>query len=172
MIASDGVRRHRTIASQWINVLGEQMEFNKGDHGEGKSPDHMSLGEASYRLPCEPSSFNHRLECSMLEYFALVILLVGLTLTFYTFVYIHDIPYDIAKHRNHPNKEAIHAACWLSLFTLHAIWPIVFIWALMKQRSERSDLNAEGDLTDKLAVLEGRLAEIEKRNGTGSKRST
>jgi hypothetical protein len=33
-------------------------------------------------------------------------------------------------------------------------------------------LNAEGDLTDKLAVLEGRLAEIEKRNGTGSKRST
>ena len=66
----------------------------------------------------------------MLEYFALVVLLVGLTLTFYTFVYIHDIPYDIAKHRNHPNKEAIHAACWLSLFTLHAIWPIVFIWAL------------------------------------------
>ena len=108
----------------------------------------------------------------MLEYFALVVLLVGLTLTFYTFVYIHDIPYDIAKHRNHPNKEAIHAACWLSLFTLHAIWPIVFIWALMKQRPEGSDLNAEGDLSNKLALMEGRLAEMEKRNGSGSKRST
>jgi len=108
----------------------------------------------------------------MLEYFALVILLVGLTLTFYTFVYIHDIPYDIAKHRNHPHKEAIHAACWLSLFTLHAIWPIVFIWSLMKHRPEGSDATVEGGMADKLAAIEGRLADIEKRHASESKRST
>ena len=78
----------------------------------------------------------------MLEYLALVILIIGLTLVFYTFVYIHDIPYDIAKHRKHPNAEAIHAACWLSLFTLHAIWPIVFIWAISKQKLE-DDAKAE-----------------------------
>ena len=69
-----------------------------------------------------------------LDYLALVILLIGLTLVFYTFIYIHDLPYDIAKHREHPHEEAIHVACWLSLFTLHAIWPIVFIWAVYKPR--------------------------------------
>ena len=63
-----------------------------------------------------------------LEYFSLVILIVGLTLVFYTFIYIHDIPYQIAKKRNHPQAEAIHVACWLSVFTLNALWPLVFMW--------------------------------------------
>jgi len=101
----------------------------------------------------------------MFEYFALIVLLVGLTLTFYTFVYIHDIPYDIAKHRNHPQTEAIHAACWLSLFTLHAIWPIVFIWAISKQGKTSTD-------DDKVAALERRLAELEKVRGDGMKVSS
>ena len=55
-----------------------------------------------------------------LDYLSLVILLMGLTLVFYTFVYIHDLPHKIAKQREHPHEEAIHVACWLSLFTLHA----------------------------------------------------
>jgi hypothetical protein len=65
-----------------------------------------------------------------LDYLALAMLLVSLTLMFYGFIYIHDLPYEAAKHRNHPQQDAIHVACWLSLFTLHAIWPIVFIWAV------------------------------------------
>ena len=68
----------------------------------------------------------------LLNYLALAITLIGLTLVFYTFIYIHDIPYQTAKRRDHPQTEAIHLACWLSLFTLHAIWPLVFIWAVMK----------------------------------------
>ena len=54
-----------------------------------------------------------------LDYLALVILLMGLTLVFYTFVFIHDLPHKIAKQREHPHEESIHVACWLSLFTLH-----------------------------------------------------
>src|SRR5690348_16377097 len=61
-----------------------------------------------------------------LNYFALGALIVGISLVIYTFIYIHDIPYQIAKKRDHDQKEAIHLTCWLSLFTLHAIWPIVF----------------------------------------------
>ncbi|MDX7812186.1 DUF3302 domain-containing protein, partial [Aeromonas caviae] len=34
-------------------------------------------------------------------------------------IVIHDIPYEIAKHRNHPHQDAIHVAGWVSLFTLH-----------------------------------------------------
>ena len=53
----------------------------------------------------------------MLEYVTLGILCVGLMLVFYTFLYIHDIPYEIAKKRNHSQVEAIHIGCLLSLFT-------------------------------------------------------
>lgn len=69
-------------------------------------------------------------ENQMLEYIALGMLLPSLTALFYILIFIHDIPYMIAKRRNHPQQEAIHYACWLSLFTLHAMWPIVFLWAV------------------------------------------
>ena len=100
-----------------------------------------------------------------LDYLALVILLCGLTAVFYTFIYIHDIPYDIAKHRNHPHKEAIHVAGWLSLFTLHAIWPIVFIWAVSHPRPEDVAKKAkqEGDLDQRVAELENRLRALDKK---------
>src|SRR5262245_60897825 len=65
-----------------------------------------------------------------LDYLALVILIMGLLVTFYAFIFVHDSPYKIAKARGHPYTEAIHVAGWLSLFTLHAIWPFVWIWAV------------------------------------------
>ena len=58
-----------------------------------------------------------------LDYLALIMLIFGLALVFYTFIFIHDIPYQIALKNNHPQVEAIHIGCWLSLFTLHALWP-------------------------------------------------
>jgi hypothetical protein len=51
----------------------------------------------------------------------------------YGFIWIHDIPYQLAKKRNHPNLHAIHVMGWVSLFTLHAIWPFLFLWALAKK---------------------------------------
>ena len=68
----------------------------------------------------------------ILEYVALFILIVGVTVAIYVFLFIHDIPYQIAKKRDHPHAETIHVACWLSLFTLHAIWPLVYMWAISK----------------------------------------
>ncbi len=100
-----------------------------------------------------------------LNYFSLGVLCMGLTMAFYAFIYIHDIPYNIAKKRNHPQAEAIHAACWLSLFTLHAIWPIVFIWAISKQRpmevSVKQNDGFEQSIRADLAKLEERLTRIE-----------
>ena len=93
-----------------------------------------------------------------LDYFALVVALMGGTLVFYGFVYIHDIPYNIAKKRNHPQVEAIHAACWLSLFTLHALWPIVFLWAVSKGQPIPVTIAGQsagaGDLEQRLERLE------------------
>ena len=111
---------------------------------------------------------------TFLDYLSLVILIAGLTLTFYAFIYIHDLPYKIAEKRHHPQAEAIHVACWLSLFTLHALWPFVYIWACMHPKTVEDAArgkaapfaggrSAEGQ-TD-LAVRLGRLEERLKMAG-------
>ena len=101
-----------------------------------------------------------------LDYFALAITIIGASLVIYTFIYIHDIPYQIAKKRNHDQKEAIHLACWLSLFTLHAIWPIVFIWAVShkKPTAEATAIvpaSADGALLERISAIETRLRSLE-----------
>lgn len=65
-----------------------------------------------------------------LNYFALGILFFVVIVLFYGIIAIHDIPHIIAKSRNHPHQDAIHAAGWVSLFTLHALWPFLWIWAM------------------------------------------
>ncbi len=60
-----------------------------------------------------------------LDYFALGVLIFVFLVIFYGIIILHDIPYLIAKKRNHPHADAIHVAGWVSL-TLHVIWP--FLW--------------------------------------------
>lgn len=67
----------------------------------------------------------------MLDYFALGLLFFVAIVLFYGVIVIHDIPYDIARHRNHPHQDAIHVAGWVSLLTLHVIWPFLWIWATL-----------------------------------------
>jgi hypothetical protein len=109
----------------------------------------------------------------MLDYIALGILVfVGITI-FYGIIAIHDIPYEISKHRNHPQQDAIHVAGWISLFTLHVLWPFLWIWATL-YREDRgwgfSDGGSSGkhvkglekqlsDLSERIAVLEGGSAQ-------------
>jgi hypothetical protein len=68
-----------------------------------------------------------------LNYFALGVLIFVFLVLFYGIIAIHDIPYNMAKKRNHPHADAIHTAGWISLFTLHAIWPFLWIWATLYQ---------------------------------------
>src|ERR1700748_3380885 len=71
-----------------------------------------------------------------LNYFALFLLIFVVVVLFYAIIAIHDIPYKIAESREHPHQDAIHAAGWVSLFTLHALWPFLWIWG-MACRPER-----------------------------------
>ena len=45
-----------------------------------------------------------------LNYFALGVLIFVFLVIFYGIIIIHDIPYLIAKKRNHPHSDAIHVA--------------------------------------------------------------
>ena len=71
-----------------------------------------------------------------LNYFALGLLVFVVVVIFYGIIAIHDIPAKIAETRHHPHADAIHAAGWVSLFTLHVLWPFLWIWA-MAYRPER-----------------------------------
>lgn len=66
----------------------------------------------------------------MLDYLALALLLAVVVILAAAIVALFDLPYRIAVQRNHPQRDAIHAACWLSLFTAGILWPLAFIWAL------------------------------------------
>lgn len=93
----------------------------------------------------------------MLDYFALIVLIFMAVTLFYGIIVIHDIPYEIAVKRNHPQQDAIHVAGWVSLFTLHAIWPFLWIWATL-YREDRGWGFASGS-----ATTGPRLEQLEKQ---------
>jgi hypothetical protein len=109
----------------------------------------------------------------MLDYFALGLLVfVGIVL-FYGIIVLHDIPYDIAKHRNHPHQDAIHATGWVSLFTLHALWPFLWIWATLYREDRgwgfgdgKSPASHVVHLEQQVADLQKRIADLEAATGT------
>lgn len=100
----------------------------------------------------------------MLDYIALVILIfVGIVL-FYGVIAIHDIPYEIAVHRKHPQQDAIHVAGWVSLFTLHAIWPFLWIWATLYREDRGWGFGAGAAPADpRLDQLAQQLSELQAR---------
>jgi hypothetical protein len=108
---------------------------------------------------------------TFLNYFALGLLVFVLITLFYGIIAIHDVPYELAKHRNHPHQDAIHAAGWVSLFTLHAIWPFLWIWAMlyrpdrgwgMQQKGQEG--NGHADIKHHTAeALSARIADLERR---------
>lgn len=99
-----------------------------------------------------------------LDYFALAVTLMGVTLVFYVFIFIHDIPYEIAKKNNHPHVETIHIGCWLSLFTLHALWPFLFLWAKANPQALKVQLEGVEDvqlLKQRLETLEMQVQQMQ-----------
>jgi Protein of unknown function (DUF3302) len=92
-----------------------------------------------------------------LNYFALFLLVFVVVVLFYGII-------------------AIHAAGWVSLFTLHALWPFLWIWA-MAFRPERgwgishqsaADGGGAADKSSELEDLRRRVAELEKSQRTGA----
>lgn len=114
-----------------------------------------------------------------LDYFALGIIFFVAIFIFYGVIAIHDIPYEIAKKRNHPQQDALHIAGWVSLFTLHAIWPFLWIWATLYredrgwgfqevvEKEQLLESEVKG-LTESVRKLEQKLAAMEAMNSKGA----
>jgi uncharacterized protein DUF3302 len=108
---------------------------------------------------------------TFLNYFALGLLIFVIITLFYGIIAIHDIPYEIAHKRNHPHQDAIHAAGWVSLFTLHALWPFLWIWAMLFrpergwgfQHDAAANPGGSAQRPDKYEELLHRIDELEAR---------
>jgi hypothetical protein len=100
---------------------------------------------------------------TFLNYFALGLLIFVLITLVYGIIAIHDVPYEIAKKRNHPHQDAIHAAGWVSLFTLHALWPFLWIWAMVFQPDRGWGFKdpTDGEASSKLDELLRRVQHLE-----------
>ena len=82
--------------------------------------------------------------------FVIIVLVYGI-------IAIHDIPASVARERNHPHKDAIEAAGWVSLFMMHALWPFLWIWAYYYKPELENKKDSE------IKKLEARIDEMQKR---------
>jgi len=101
-----------------------------------------------------------------LDFVALGIFVTVVIVFIYLVIYIHDIPYEIAKKRNHPHRDAIHVAGWVSLFLMHVIWPFLWIWAYLYKPGqgwgmETVELTDSTHSKEEIATLKERLEALE-----------
>ncbi len=99
----------------------------------------------------------------MLEYIALGILIFAAVTVFYGIIVVHDIPYEIAVHRNHPHQDAIHVAGWISLLFMGAIWPFLWIWATLYREDRGWGMIGGKTIEARSASIPERLAALEQR---------
>lgn len=102
-----------------------------------------------------------------LSWVALAIIIFLVVSLVYGIVAVHDVPYEIARARNHPHKDAIQAGGWVSLFTLHAIWPLLWVWAFAYDRRGGYAGSPDAPPDGEVATLRRRVAELEAQLADG-----
>ena len=64
-----------------------------------------------------------------LAWFVIIFVPIGLIVLFWL---VHILPEKIAHKRHHPQRDAIHTLCLLSLLFGGLLWPIAWLWAFTK----------------------------------------
>lgn len=115
----------------------------------------------------------------MLDYIALGLIIFSAITLFYVIIAIHDIPYEIAKARQHPQQDAIHVAGWVSLLTLHVMWPFLWIWATLYRPdrgwgflSDSEDKQTIPKLQVHIEQLQAKLTLLESQENTNNAQHT
>lgn len=63
---------------------------------------------------------------NIISWIVLIVLPIGFITLFW---FVHIWPDTVAKRRQHPQRDAIHALCVLSLFFGGLLWPFAYLWA-------------------------------------------
>ena len=82
-------------------------------------------------VPCFAAERSELLDkvASGLALFIIIALPIGGITLFWL---VHVLPEKIAEKRQHPQKEAIHVLCLLSLVFGGLLWPLAWLWAYTK----------------------------------------
>jgi len=70
-----------------------------------------------------------------LAWFIIVFVPIGVIVLFWM---VHVLPEKIAHKRHHPQRDAIHTLCLLSLVFGGLLWPIAWLWAYVKPVTYRA----------------------------------
>ena len=75
-----------------------------------------------------------------IAWFVIVVMPIGAIILFWL---VHVLPEKIAEKRHHPQKDAIHTLCLLSLLFGGLLWPIAWLWAYTKPVAYRMAYGTE-----------------------------
>jgi CBS domain containing-hemolysin-like protein len=87
-----------------------------------------ALGAAPCAVAAGSSEFVDK-AASFLALFIIIVLPIGGIALFWL---VHVLPEKIAEKRQHPQKDAIHVLCLLSLVFGGMLWPLAWLWAYSK----------------------------------------
>ncbi len=90
------------------------------------------LAGCTIALPARAAFLSGETLDTAADYVALFVLFfvpIGLIVLFWL---VHVMPEKIAEKRHHPQKDAIHTLCLLSLVFGGLLWPIAWLWAYTK----------------------------------------
>jgi CBS domain containing-hemolysin-like protein len=104
---------------------------------------------------------------------ALIVLFVVPIVGIAVFWLLHVMPEKIAHKRHHPQRDAIHMLCILSLFFGGLLWPLAFLWAYSKPvlhklaygRDKHDDYYAEQEAVAVAAESERVRADVARLRG-------
>ena len=111
----------------------------------------------------------------VMSWFVLIAMPIG---GIYLFWMVHILPERIAEKNGHPQKEAIHMLCMLSLAFGGLLWPFAFLWAktrpvLFKMAYGTDKIEKiEQEMHDeevRIAHLEAELERLKLSRGNGGK---
>ncbi len=101
-----------------------------------------------------------------LAWFVIIFVPIGGIVVFWL---VHVLPEKIAHKRHHPQRDAIHTLCLLSLVFGGLLWPIAWLWAYVKPIGYRAAYGTEkhedyfhemGDKAQAGVLLEHELAHL------------
>jgi hypothetical protein len=82
--------------------------------------------------PPVPSIFSGEMLDLIANIIAWIAIIIAPIFGITVFWLVHIMPEKIAHKRNHPQVQAIHTLCLLSLFFGGLLWPLAFLWAYSK----------------------------------------
>jgi CBS domain containing-hemolysin-like protein len=139
----------------------------------------VALVVLSAPLPANASFFAGEAADTAANVLAWFVLIVMPPIAIGLFWMVHVLPQKVAERRQHPQKEAIHVLCLLSLVFGGLLWPVAWLWAYSRPTvhamahgterhedyfTEQAELAEAGEVpVEQVAMLRAELDGLETR---------